>query len=135
MLTPTQHLRRQKQLLTQVMDATPPPLTLTPPRMWRMLGPSSSPHTVRRFWRLYGNLLFFHWLAFTLAVTVAAGAHAASEAHMFGIHSDTHALTRRDRDRLRQAAAKSAGRAAMVRDVSAARLAELEGEQITANPR
>jgi hypothetical protein len=54
---------------------------------------------------------------------------------MFGIHSDTHALTRRDRDRLRQAAAKSAGRAAMVRDVSAARLAQLEGEQITANPR
>jgi len=127
MLTPTQNLRRQKLLLTQVMEATPPPLPLTPPRMWRMLGPSSTPHTVRRFWRLYGNLLFFHWLSFTLAVTIAAGTQSIAEAMLFGIHGDYHALTRRDRDRLQQAAARAAARQSMLQEQSALRMAELQG--------
>ncbi len=133
MLTPTQNLRRQKLLLTQVMDATPAPLPLTPPRMWRMLGPHSTPHTVRRFWRLYGNLLFFHWLSFTLAITLSASAHAVSEATLFGIHDDQHALTRRDRERLQRAAEKAAARRAIVQEHSARQVAELAASE--ANPR
>ena len=133
MLTPTQNLRRQKQLLTQVMEATPAPLPLTPPRMWKMLGPSSNPHSVRRFWRLYGNLLFFHWLSFTLAVTVSATAQAVSEATLFGIHDDQHALARRDRNRLQQAAAQAAMRRERIQGRAVQQMAELEGAN--SNPR
>lgn len=100
MMTPTQRMRQGAKLHVAVMAHRPTPPSLTPARVWSMLGPSATPSTLRQFSRLYGATVFFHWVSFSLSLVSAAGVQAYTQGALMGDRVPQGIISERQRTRL-----------------------------------